>query len=331
MGRKLLIGCAGFLAIVALVAVAATYLWGPAYGIALLGRPVFVVPPTPERYAAAVLDTAASRGMHASSDEFTRARAEAEAAADQADDISEIHDELDAALTAAGGRHSGLITSGQMEEALAQPVEQPTVTVDGGVATATVPAHLVEHDGQAYADRLAHGIHDVVADGVCGVIVDLRGNSGGDMGPMLAGLSGLLPDGAALSFVNLHSAQPVSVEGNAVGGGGSPVSVDGVGKYAVPVAVLVDSGTGSSGEMTMLAFRGLPHSRSFGEPTAGYATANTIFNMPDGAQVMLTTAEVRDRTGENFGDAPVGPDEVTGAEQAAEAAIGWLAYEHGCR
>ncbi|AGF73499.1 S41 family peptidase [Corynebacterium halotolerans] len=269
--------------------------------------------------------------MRASSDEFIRARAEAEEAAGQADGISEIHDELDAALTAAGGKHSGLVTPGQMEEALAQPVAQPTVTVDGGVATATVPAHFVEHDGQAYADRLGHGIHDAVAHEACGVIVDLRGNSGGDMGPMLAGLSGLISDGTALTFIDRYNERPVLVEGNATRGGGSAVSVDGAGKYDVPVAVLADAGTGSSGEMTMLAFRGLHYSRSFGEPTAGYATANTTFNMPDGAQVMLTTAEVRDRTGVTFNDTPVVPDEVTGAEQAADAAAGWLAYEYGCR
>nr|WP_284522795.1 S41 family peptidase [Corynebacterium aquatimens] len=38
------------------------------------------------------------------------------------------------------------------------------------------------------------------------------------------------------------------------------------GKWDAPVAVLVDDQTGSSGEATMLAFRGLERSRSFGSP-----------------------------------------------------------------
>lgn len=63
MGKKILIGCSGVIAVLALAAVAALYVWGPAYGAALLGRPIFVVPPTPERYTAVVLDTAQQRGV----------------------------------------------------------------------------------------------------------------------------------------------------------------------------------------------------------------------------------------------------------------------------
>lgn len=37
------------------------------------------------------------------------------AAAEQADDVSDIHDELDEALRAAGGKHSRMITPGQRQ------------------------------------------------------------------------------------------------------------------------------------------------------------------------------------------------------------------------
>lgn len=50
---------------------------------------------------------------------------------------------------------------------------------------------------------------------------------------------------------------------------GSPVSVEGTGKYEVLVAVVVEVGTGSFGEMTMRAFRGayrgLHHSEHGGD------------------------------------------------------------------
>ena len=39
------------------------------------------------------------------------------------------------------------------------------------------------------------------------------------------------------------------------------------------VAVLTDGGVASSGEATVIAFRGRPDSRSFGAPTCGVSTA----------------------------------------------------------
>jgi carboxyl-terminal processing protease len=329
VGKKTLIGCSGIILLLGLVASVAVYIWGPAYGAAILGRPIFLLPPTPERYAAVVLDTAQQRGVYASSPEFDRARAVAEDAADQANDIDEIHDELDAALIAAGGKHSRLIAPDQREEDLATSAQQPTVVVDGRVATATVPAHRLEDDSQLYADTLSRGIDDAVEHGACAVIVDLRGNNGGDMGPMLAGLSSLLPDGQAMSFVDAHSEQPVTVDGRSVRGGGSPVTAVGTGKHDVPVAVLVNEMTGSSGEMTMLAFRGLENTRSFGVPTAGYTTANMVVTMPDKAQMMLTVAQVKDRTGEIFNDTPIQPDEVVAGDATAQA-TGWLTTEQSC-
>lgn len=328
-GKKILIGCSGIILILGLVAAVAVYIWGPSYGAAMLGRPVFVLPPTPERYAAVVLDTAQQRGVYASSPEFDRARTAAEDAADQADDITEIHDELDAALIAAGGKHSRLLSPDERKEDLATSAQQPAVTIDGPVATATVPAHRLEDDPQLYANTLARGIDDAVGQGVCGMVVDLRGNNGGDMGPMLAGLSGLLPDGQAMSFVDVHSEQPVVVDERSMRGGGSPVTADGVGKHDVPVAVLVNETTGSSGEMAMLAFRGLENTRSFGTPTAGYTTANMVVTMPDEAQMMLTVAQVKDRTGEVFNDVPIQPDEVVAGDAIREA-MSWLNVDQGC-
>ena len=329
MGKKMLIGCSGIVAVLALATVAALYVWGPAYGAALLGRPIFVVPPTPERYAAVVLDAAQQRGVYASSPEFARARAAAEDAAARAEDVAEIHDELNAALTAAGGKHSRLLTPEEREDYLTTTLQQPAVVARDAVAVAAVPAHRLEDDSQDYANRLAHGLDRAVDDGACGVVVDLRGNTGGDMGPMLAGLAGLLPDGEALAFVDKHSQRPVIIDGHHVRGGGTPAGVDGAGQHDLPVAVLVDARTASSGEMTMLAFRGLDDVRSFGMPTAGYTSANTVVTMPDGAQLMLTVAQAKDRTGEIFHDVPVRPDEVIDSDPMDKARQ-WLSIEHGC-
>ncbi|MCS5480868.1 S41 family peptidase [Corynebacterium sp. YIM 101645] len=168
------------------------------------------------RYGAA--DLRASAHFGALCGRRARYGAAAAEAAGQAADIDEIHDERNAALIAAGGKHSRLLSPEEMSDYLATSAEQPTVTVDKRATLATVPAHRPEDDSQVYAGTLAHGIDQVVGEGACGVVVDLRGNTGGDTGPMLAGLSGLLPDGPALSFVDRHSEQPVMIEGAACAG-----------------------------------------------------------------------------------------------------------------
>ena len=149
-------------------------------------------------------------------------------------------------------------------------------------------------------------------------MVDLRGNGGGDMGPMYAGLSPLLPDGTALSFASRMGTTDVVIDGNSVTGGGTATTTSG-GKLDVPVAVLTDGETASSAEATLLAFRGLDNVRTFGEPTAGYASANVVLDYPDDRSLMLTTAKDKARTGEEFAEDPIAPD-------APESELdGWLA------
>ncbi|RSZ61180.1 hypothetical protein EAH68_14595 [Corynebacterium hylobatis] len=79
----------------------------------------------------------------------------------------------------------------------------------------------------------------------------------------------------------------------------------------------------------MLAFRGLDNARSFGVPTAGYTTGNMVVTMPDQAQMMLTVAQVKDRTGEIFNDTAIQPDEVSGDDPMDEAR-NWLTAQRSC-
>lgn len=197
----------------------------------------------------------------------------------------------------------------------------PTVTVDGEIATAVVPEFTGDPAaGQRYADTLAEGLVD--AD-VCGVIVDLRGNGGGDMGPMLAGLAPLLPDGEISSFVIRDQVTTVRLTDGKVSGGGTTTSTAaGATTLDVPVAVLTDGGTGSSGEQAAIAFRGLDRARSFGLPTAGYASVNQTMTLYSGSTLALAVGETEDRTGARFGDAPIAPDQLS--EDPVADATAWL-------
>src|SRR5699024_11286028 len=72
----------------------------------------------------------------------------------------------------------------------------------------------------------------------------------------------------------------------------------------------------------------LENAVSFSQPTAGYATANAVYDFPDGSYLMLTIAQDMDRNGEVYGDSPIAPDHVVDDELAA--AQTWLSRQ-GCR
>ena len=157
------------------------------------------------------------------------------------------------------------------------------------------------------------------------LVVDLRDNNGGDMGPMIAGLSPLLPDGVVVAFTIGDRRTPVALSDGKVSGGGTPTSVGQRPKLAVPVAVLTSERTASSGEQTLLAFRGMTNVRTFGQPSAGYASVNTVIPLYTGRAMVLTVGTTTARTGEEFGDDPIAPDEIREADEAPAAAQEWIA------
>ncbi len=170
-----------------------------------------------------------------------------------------------------------------------------------------------------YAADVRRILTDLAAQSPKGWIVDLRGNTGGNMWPMLTGIGPILGDGAVGSFVaadgnvtwfykdgktgtrNPAGLETVSLTLDEEPGLQSP--------SAAPVAVLVDSSTASSAEAITIAFHGRPDTRFFGTATAGKSTAVQPFKLDDGAELYLTTAIDADRSGKSY---PNGftPDQV---------------------
>jgi hypothetical protein len=100
---------------------------------------------------------------------------------------------------------------------------------------------------------------------------------------------------------------------------------------SAPVAVLVGPGTRDAGEDLAVAFRGRPHTRFFGAPTAGFPTEGVaVHRLSDGTQVGVLEVRSVDRQGA-IQRTPLEPDgelndqSVPVLQQAAE----WLAQERG--
>jgi carboxyl-terminal processing protease len=170
-----------------------------------------------------------------------------------------------------------------------------------------------------YAADIRRILTDIAAQNPKGWIVDLRGNTGGNMWPMLTGIGPILGDGPAGSFVaadgNITWFYQDGKTGTRNPGGVETVSLALDEEPALrtpspaPVAVLVDSSTASSAEAITIAFHGRPDTRFFGTHTAGKSTAVQPFKLDDGAELYLTTAIDADRSGKSYPDGFT-PDQI---------------------
>lgn len=225
-------------------------------------------------------------------------------------------------------------------------VEGRMLTLSGHkVAYVVVPLFSPrnEADGVRFETDLQRLIAKLDREHPRGWVVDVRGNEGGNMWPMLAGLGPLLGEGICGAF---HNADGKNMnwfyrDGKAGYEGAENWTYSRVddSPYRVPgnpaIAFLIDGETASSGEATAIAFRGRPRTRFFGEHTLGASTNNTNFLLPDGANVILTVGVLVDRNGNEYEDgfapdvATASPKEILPPDQdeTVQAAGRWLASE----
>ncbi|MEJ6979687.1 S41 family peptidase [Pedobacter sp. P351] len=134
---------------------------------------------------------------------------------------------------------------------------------------------------------------------VKGWIVDLRGNTGGNMWPMVAGLGPLIGGGSIGYFVNSGKYNAwMNAQDNSSASKVSSMYTKNRYSLKEPntsVAVLIGPKTSSSGEMTAIAFIGKNNTKFIGKPSGGFTTANGMFKLSDGSMLMLATSYAADR------------------------------------
>jgi len=270
--------------------------------------------------------------------------------AEHAQTSTDTYDAIMYALNQLGDHHSHFRTPEMVAE-----VEQMTVNDSplprGKLLLDKIGFIEIERYGSArdsedskYATMIQQLIRDLDAQDVCGWIIDLRENTGGSMGPMLAGLGPILGEGEIGAFVDADGNKMVwsYQDGQALVEEYAQTHVNGpayqLKAASPPVAVLTGMNTASAGESVVVAFRGRPHTRSFGLYTYGVPTANAGFFLNDGAMIALTTAFYADRTGQIYDDR-IDPDErvdvaweltVIVDEIIPQPAIDWLMSQPAC-
>jgi carboxyl-terminal processing protease len=182
------------------------------------------------------------------------------------------------------------------------------------------------------ATTFAESVQQIISaadrPGLAGWIVDLRGNIGGNMWPMIAGIGPVMGEGIIGWIVyNNREYEREYRNGAALSLGEAFASVDRpyrLLKEYPRVAVLTDGLVSSAAEAITVYFKGRPDTRSFGTPTCGHHHLQQSFPFNDGAVLGLAVSQHADRTKRQYAGS-IEPDEiVTDPSEAASRAIAWL-------
>jgi C-terminal processing protease CtpA/Prc len=272
-------------------------------------------------------------GYYAAKVDWPRISSEARARAQSKNEDSAIH----YVLSALGDGHSfyrppppktAMLLARKPSKAL--PVNSLSKLQQQIAAIAIISVHGWSGSGKAALDAamaLKSQVHQALTGRRCGIVLDFSANSGGNMWPMLSGLSPLLSEGLLGAFQDSSGKKNIiEKKAGSIFYKGHIASAQAVTFYqqhypVLPIAVIVGAKTASSGEIVSILFDGQPNVRSFGQRTAGYATANTTYRLPNGGKAMITTAVTLNREGKVFERFMV-PDTVT--TEPLAAATSWL-------
>ena len=297
-----------------------------------------IAPKNPSEYLRQGLDIIQENAFYSSKLDWPAERAKAQQMAVGAATFADTYGALSEVLRDLGDRHSRFATPEQVKESSGGLL--PEGPPDGRVLT---PAISLLHLPVVSGPQSSAGAHRYVdaAEGIlrgspraCGWVLDLRGNPGGNLVPIMLAAAPLLGEGdAVIVRDNDGKAHPfgyrdkkISYEGKVITG------IEGTLAPITPppaVAVLIDQDTASSAEFLLLAFHVRPNTRTFGADTVGLTGGNGVFKMADGAQIVLTTTLAEDLRGRRY-DGPVSPDEGIDPAKSEAAAVRWLQSTPGC-
>ena len=155
------------------------------------------------------------------------------------------------------------------------------------------------------ADDFNDAVSDLVNRGVCGLVIDLRGNADGSMEAAASVLDTLLPAGTTVSSRDRNGKTVVEYTSKA-------------NEISLPMSVLVDGRTSGAAELCAADIRDFKKGLLVGEKTAGAGTKDTVVPLSDGSAMVLSTAEYLTAGGKTFDGTGIGvdlPKSLTADEQ----------------
>lgn len=162
-----------------------------------------------------------------------------------------------------------------------------------------------------------------------GIILDLRGNTGG-LAAMLMGVAGhFVPDRRPLGVMKTRDSElRFAVNPRLVSAAGERVDV-----YGGPVAILVDSMSASASECFAGGMQSIGRARVFGQTSMGQALPAQFRNLPNGDVLVYAFGDFVTSDGTRLEGRGVIPDELVplrredllaGRDTTLEAALAWI-------
>jgi len=181
------------------------------------------------------------------------------------------------------------------------------------------------------ADKYASSLQDTIRSqdsaNLYGWIIDLRGDIGGNLWPMLVGP--ILGSGICGYYIDPDgNAEPWTYNNGS--------AIDGTSTYStvfIPytlikpnpkVAVLVNNITSGIGEAFAIAFIGRNNTRIFGVPTGEITMASDGYTLSDGANLYLANSVMADRNKNSFETSVIPDVTITNNADIFPQAVQWL-------
>lgn len=162
-------------------------------------------------------------------------------------------------------------------------------------------------DNQKMAKDIQDRVCALIADGVKHWIIDLRYNGGGNMNPMVEGITAILNENGNVGGAKgLTAGEDMlyRIEDNNFYNGGYSISLeeDCALKEAPKIGVMLSNYTASSGEALAAILKKRPKTRFFGGKSYGLTTATNWYPVNDSLFVTISTHHFMDREGEVYKD-----------------------------
>ena len=185
------------------------------------------------------------------------------------------------------------VLSGRSRELLSQPGLYPRYASDN---------HAASHPDQLGREGrpLDRRLDDFDAQGVQGLILDLRNNAGGSLQTTDELLGRFLPDTAR----SVHELDQRGHQTFELAGGRLHAR-------QLPMVVLINGGSASASEVTAAALRDAHRAILVGQKTAGAVASSELLPLPGGGGIQIAVAAATAESGADLDGVGVAPDVVT--------------------
>lgn len=146
-------------------------------------------------------------------------------------------------------------------------------------------------------EQFKNALEDLTKQGMTGLVVDLRNNTGGNLDTVCEILDLILPEGTIVSIKDKN-------------GNGQTFSSDDKNKLEVPLVVLTNGYSASASEIFAGAVQDYEIGKLVGTKTYGKGIVQNIYNLGDGTSLKITSSEYFTPNGRNIHEKGIEPDVV---------------------